>query len=143
MEKSEQPSMASTSQRYARKHAKRAWGQKARARANRQVAWARPYCRLHVAIDRTARLIDSARRVVDASAEQAAVRPIQTSRELRRASILLFRASVKLLAAACSFAETKERVAACPPIEGVPELLDHASECWEEAMTQFMETAEW
>ena len=134
--------MSGTRQRYARKHAKRAWGQKARARANRRVAWARPYCRLHVAIDRTNRLIESTQNIVADSEEQGAVRPIQTSRELRRASHLLFRASVKLLAAGISLEETKDRAAECPPMEGVPELVDYASECWEEAMTRFMETSE-
>lgn len=134
--------MSSTSQRYARKHAKRAWGQKARARANRRAAWVRPCWRMNVAMDRTNRLIESTQHVIAASKEQAAVRPIGTSRELSRASNLLWRASVKLLAAACSLEETKDRVAERPRTEGLPQLVDSASARWEETMTRFMETSE-
>ena len=133
--------MSGTSQQNARKHAKRAWGQKARARANRRVAWVRPYWRMNCDIDRTNRLIESTLLIVAASQEQGAVRPIQTSRKLRRASGLLFRASVKLLRAACSLEETKERVAECPPTKGVPELVGFASTCWEQTMARFTETS--
>ena len=134
--------MSGTSQRYARKHAKRAWGQKARARANRRAAWVRPCWRMNVAMDRTNRLIESTQRVIAASREQAAVQPIGAYRELSRASNWLFRASVRLLDAACSLEETKDRIAERRPPRGVPEQVDSASARWEETMTRFMETSE-
>jgi len=135
--------MSSATQRHSRKHAKRACRQKVRARGERRVTWVHPLSRLHRALERSLRLIDSTCRVVAASEGQGDARPIRTARRIERASYWLFNASFQLLIAANSLAETICRAAVeSPSVDGVSELLDQATTCCELTSARLMETSE-
>jgi hypothetical protein len=134
--------MSSATQQHSRKHAKRACRQKVRAGGDR-VTWVRPLRRLHRAIERSLKLMDSTCRVVADSEEQGGIRPVRTSRRLVRASNWLFSASYQLLLAAFSLEEAIERAAAeSASVEGVPELLDWAAASRELAHARLMATSE-
>jgi hypothetical protein len=123
--------MSSATQQHSRKHANRAWRQKVRARDNRRFAWMRPIRRLQLAIERSLRLIESTRQVVEASETLGAVRPIRTSRKLARASGWLVAASAQLSIAARGFDETADQAVAAPQFASfVPDLLASATVAW-------------
>jgi hypothetical protein len=82
------------------------------------------------AIDSSLRLIDSTRRVVEASKQSAARRPIRTWRTLRRASDSLIEASIRLDVAVCIMLKPERADAA-------PELLNDATWRWIDASEDF------
>jgi chromatin segregation and condensation protein Rec8/ScpA/Scc1 (kleisin family) len=82
------------------------------------------------AIDSSLRLIDSTRRVVDASEQSAARRPIRTSQALRLASDKLIEASIRLDTAVCIIVKPNHADAA-------QELLNAETWRWIDAAEQF------
>ena len=100
-------------------------------RRERRPSWARPLRRLRRAIDSSLRLIDSTRRVIEASEQFAARRPIWTSQALRRASDRLIDASIRLDTAVCIMLAPEHAA------DEVQELLTTATWRWIDATAQW------
>jgi hypothetical protein len=104
---------------------------------DRRRSWMRPFRRSRRAIDRTFQLINSSRRVIEASERFAAERPVRASRELQRVVGWLADAAEKLDRARNGLRHTLDRAWQSPEVaRDAPEKVIEASVCWVVAYEQ-------
>jgi hypothetical protein len=97
----------------------------------------RPFRRSRRAIDSTFQLINSSRRVIEASERFAAERPVKASRHLRRVAFWLADAAEQLDRARDGLRHTLDRVWQSPEVSrDAPEKVIEASERWVVAYEQ-------
>jgi len=102
-----------------------------RPQGRRQEAWVRPLRRVNHAIDASVRLLCSSLRTAAASSRRAPWRPVRASRDLHGASMLLIRASLRLMRVAQELEEATARAAREPENAGdAPQLIAEATERW-------------
>jgi hypothetical protein len=106
-------------------------------------AWFRPFCRMHRALDASARLIDSTLRTMARSERCAQRRPVQASVTLHEASARLLDASRRLVHAAEQLAAANDCIALEPERATLaPELLAHATERWVAVATHLQQASD-
>ena len=102
-----------------------------RPQGPRRAGWARPFRRVHRALDSSVRLINRCLLSASASERRAHRRPIRASRELDKASDLLILASSRLNVAARELSKAFACIARDPEnAGGAPELYIAAMERW-------------
>jgi len=110
---------------------------------DRRRSWIRPFRHTRRAIELSLRLIDSSRRVVEASERFAAERPVRATRHLKLVSGWLTEATAQLCCAAAGLRKTSHRAAQAPELAlDAPGKLIDATAQWIEAAGQLAAVSE-